>query len=185
MSPVSKFEAIGIFVSMAAMAMALTVLRFNTNLLGAEVSKNTTDDTNQAALIVATQDTENAQTEELTAALTGSLTTAGELVRLVIDDIQTGTGDEVTKGDTVVVHYIGTTRDGVKFDSSYDRSEPFSFTVGEGQVIKGWDEGLLGMQVGGQRILVIPADMAYGNRRVGPIPPNTPLVFAVELLEIK
>ena len=96
-----------------------------------------------------------------------------------------GSGLEVKKGDVLTVHYVGTTQDGVKFDSSYDRGTPFIFTVGKGEVIAGWEEGLVGMRVGGQRILVIPSDMAYGNRQVGPIPPNSPLVFAVELLTIK
>lgn len=184
MSPVTKFEAIGIFVSVATMAMALTVLRFNSTILGATVVEKTGEDSNQAALVVAAQDTEEGETAALAVALKDSLATDGELVRLVIDDVKIGTGDEVTKGKTVSVHYIGTTRDGVKFDSSYDRGLPFSFTVGAGEVIKGWEEGLVGMKVGGQRILVIPADMAYGNRQVGPIPPNTPLVFAIELLEV-
>ncbi len=76
-------------------------------------------------------------------------------------------------------------QDGTEFDSSYNRNTPFSFTVGEGRVIQGWEKGLLGMKVGGQRVLVIPSDMAYGNRQVGPIPPNSVLVFAIELLEVK
>lgn len=83
----------------------------------------------------------------------------------------------------MTVHYIGTTQDGVRFDSSYERGTPFIFTVG-GEGYRGWEKGLIGMKVGGQRILVIPGSMAYGNRQVGTISPNATLVFAVELLKI-
>ncbi len=112
--------------------------------------------------------------------------TASESAELKVEDIQEGTGREVKAGDTVVMHYKGTLTDGTKFDSSYDRGEPFSTKIGVGQVIKGWDQGVPGMKVGGKRKLVIPGDMAYGSRGVpGAIPPNATLVFEVELLEIK
>jgi FKBP-type peptidyl-prolyl cis-trans isomerase len=83
------------------------------------------------------------------------------------------------------VHYIGTLQNGQQFDNSHTRGEAFTFTVGEGMVIKGWDEGLLGMKVGGQRLLVIPPDMAYGANAIGPIPANSTLLFSIELIEIK
>lgn len=101
-----------------------------------------------------------------------------------IDDTVVGTGEAVKNGDTVSVHYTGKLTDGTKFDSSLDRNEPFSFVVGGGQVIKGWDEGLVGMQVGGKRTLTIPSDKGYGPRGSGPIPPNATLVFDIELLKI-
>lgn len=101
-----------------------------------------------------------------------------------VDEI-VGTGQEAKTGDTVVVHYTGTLNDGTKFDSSLDRNEPFSFPLGGRQVIAGWDEGIVGMKVGGKRKLKIPADQAYGDRQMGPIPPNSPLNFDVELLAIK
>lgn len=85
----------------------------------------------------------------------------------------------------VVVHYVGTLPDSTEFDNSRRRGQPFTFQVGAGSVIKGWDEGLVGMKVGGQRILVIPPDKGYGAQAVGPIPANSTLVFAIELLEIR
>lgn len=85
----------------------------------------------------------------------------------------------------MTVHYIGTLQNGQEFDNSNKRGEPFTFTVGEGRVIKGWEEGIVGMKVGGKRILVIPAAMGYGQKGYGPIPPGANLVFAIDLLEIK
>ena len=108
------------------------------------------------------------------------------VTKLEITDTAVGTGDEVASGDRVVMHYKGTLLDGTEFDSSYKRNEPFETTIGIGEVIKGWDEGIPGMKVGGKRKLVIPANMAYGEAGSPPaIPPNSPLVFEVELLEIK
>ncbi|MEB3185973.1 MAG: FKBP-type peptidyl-prolyl cis-trans isomerase [bacterium] len=96
-----------------------------------------------------------------------------------------GTGAEARAGNLVSVHYTGWTLDGTKFDSSVDRGTPFEFALGQGQVIKGWDQGVAGMKVGGKRKLRIPADLAYGSQGVGSIPPNSVLVFDVELLEVK
>ena len=108
-------------------------------------------------------------------------------------DVKQGTGQEATPGKAVVVHYTGWLYDtskpeshGAKFDSSRDRGVPFGFVLGAGRVIKGWDEGVAGMKVGGQRTLVIPARLAYGERGAGGvIPPNATLIFDVELIEVK
>jgi FKBP-type peptidyl-prolyl cis-trans isomerase FkpA len=104
---------------------------------------------------------------------------------LQYEDLTEGTGEPAKAGDSVQVHYTGWLTDGTKFDSSLDRRSPFSFKLGKGMVIKGWDEGVAGMKVGGKRKLQIPADLGYGSRGAGgAIPPNAVLVFDVELLKI-
>ena len=103
---------------------------------------------------------------------------------LVIDDLVVGTGATAAVGDAVTVNYVGTLTNGTKFDSSYDRGQPYAFRIGAGQVIAGWDQGVPGMKVGGKRRLTIPPALAYGNQAYGPIPANLTLVFEIELLSI-
>jgi FKBP-type peptidyl-prolyl cis-trans isomerase FkpA len=107
-------------------------------------------------------------------------------------DVKVGSGAEAVKGKAVIVHYTGwlydprTSQKGAKFDSSRDHNVPFGFLLGEGRVIRGWEEGVQGMKVGGQRTLIIPPDMGYGERGAGGvIPPNATLIFDVELIEVK
>lgn len=101
-------------------------------------------------------------------------------------DLVVGNGREAHVGETAIVHYTGWLADGKKFDSSVDRNEPFSFRLGAGQVIKGWDEGVVGMKIGSKRKLIIPPDLAYGQRGAGRvIPPNATLTFDVELLDLR
>ena len=105
---------------------------------------------------------------------------------LKYEDLKVGDGAEAKKGDRVEVHYTGRLTDGKKFDSSVDRGKPFQFSLGRGEVIKGWDEGVAGIKVGGKRKLIIPPELGYGEKGAGKvIPPNATLIFEVELLKVK
>ena len=165
----NKYEAVGIFVSIGFMALALFLLRFDTGILA------------QNTGLEQTASVGNSLEERLTEAYSAS----GQMLDLVTEDVRVGSGDVVKEGDTVEVHYEGRLQDGTRFDSSYERGQTFTFTVGDGKVIEGWEKGILGMQVGGERVLVIPPAMAYGNRQVSIIPPNSTLVFMIELLSIR
>lgn len=179
----SKFEIIGLGASVAVMAVALYLVRVETTVLGLSSQATASRAGTQAAVVVGATGGQNEQARER--ALLQAAGPQGKLEQLVIEDIKVGTGDEVVEGDTVVVHYVGRLQSGEEFDNSNKRGEPFTFTVGEGRVIPGWEQGLQGMKVGGQRILVVPPELAYGARGVGPIPANATLVFSIDLLEIK
>jgi FKBP-type peptidyl-prolyl cis-trans isomerase FkpA len=105
--------------------------------------------------------------------------------QLMGQDILVGIGDEARVGSRVVVHYVGKFVDGKEFDSSIARNEPFQFVLGGGQVIKGWDEGVVGMRVGGKRMLVVPPELGYGMQDYGPIPGGSTLIFEIELLKVE
>ncbi len=105
--------------------------------------------------------------------------------QLKIEDLKIGTGSEVKSGDTISINYLGTLENGKKFDSSYDRGQPFETQIGVGQVIKGWDQGVIGMKVGGKRRLTIPPELGYGSQEIpNVIPANSTLIFEVELVGI-
>jgi FKBP-type peptidyl-prolyl cis-trans isomerase FkpA len=105
---------------------------------------------------------------------------------LIKEDLVVGTGAEAQSGKVLSMHYTGTLTSGAKFDSSLDRGRPFEFPLGQGRVIRGWDEGIVGMKVGGKRKLTIPSDLAYGDRGFpGVIPPGATLIFEVELLAVR
>ncbi len=142
-----------------------------------EVATNVNPAVEQEKLIAMDTDSESEE-----ASNPQTITTSSGLEYI---DIKEGNGATPQKGQTVVVHYTGTLEDGSKFDSSRDRNRPFSFKIGVGQVIKGWDEGVATMKVGGQRKLTIPPELGYGARGAGGvIPPNATLLFDVELLKI-
>ena len=104
---------------------------------------------------------------------------------LTVQEVSVCTGAVAEAGDVLTVHYVGTLTDGRVFDSSRDTNTPFDFTLGMGSVIRGWDEGLVGMRVGGKRMLIIPPSYGYGAQGVGTIPPNSTLIFEVELLNVQ
>ncbi len=110
-----------------------------------------------------------------------------QTMELEIETLEQGEGDqEVKSGDTITVHYTGTLQDGTKFDSSLDRGDPFTFTIGIGQVIQGWEQGILGMKINEKRRLTIPPELGYGENGAGDaIPPNAVLIFEVELISIE
>ncbi|PCI21296.1 peptidylprolyl isomerase [Candidatus Wolfebacteria bacterium] len=129
--------------------------------------------------VEATSSTDNTSNDD-------SITMHTDSGELIIDILEKGDGPEAAKGNTVSVHYTGTLEDGTKFDSSLDRGTPFSFLLGAGQVIQGWDVGVEGMTVGEKRKLTIPSGLAYGDQGVpGAIPPGATLIFEVELLGIE
>jgi len=103
---------------------------------------------------------------------------------LQIIDLQPGDGKAAVKGALITTQYTGWLEDGTEFDSSWSRGKPFQCVIGTGRVIKGWDQGIMGMQVGGKRKLLVPAHLGYGERTMGKIPPNSNLVFEIELLEV-
>jgi hypothetical protein len=181
----SKYEMVGIGISVLFMALALYMMRIETTFLtsGSGASQLASVATTESAVVVVG---EGEDVNGLRAdAIREAADAKGNLNKMVIDDIKLGSGAEVVNGDTVEVHYVGTLQNGQEFDSSRKRGESFTFTVGDGMVIDGWEKGLLGMKVGGQRILVVPPNMGYGERGIGPIPGNATLVFSIELLSIK
>lgn len=180
----NKFELIGAGVSISIMAFAIYLVQVESIFFDTDTSQSAVAVQSQQASVAIVSDAENASNVRAEA-YREAVDNSGNFKRMVIDDIKLGTGEAVKVGDTVAVHYVGTLQGGDEFDNSKKRGAPFEFKVGEGMVIKGWDEGLVGMQTGGQRVLVIPPDMAYGEKGIGPIPPNATLVFSIELVEIK
>lgn len=165
----------GIAVALAV-AVALGFLAFGTPILSS-ISGTTAADVNT----VGTTTSSSELPMDLSLAAGEQLPT-----ELVATDVVVGSGPEATPGQMVTVHYVGALPDGTVFDASTNRGQPFTFQLGAGQVIRGWDEGVAGMKVGGKRRLVIPPDMAYGSQAVGGvIPANATLLFEVELLAVQ
>jgi len=159
-------------------AALLAFLAAGCNSYGGNTPKSAETPTTTATTTTPPSDTPPATTAP-DAAAGKEVTLAGGLK---YTDLKVGDGDIAEAGMTATVHYTGWLTDGTKFDSSVDRGQPFPFRIGAGNVIKGWDQGVVGMRIGGKRHLVIPPDMGYGPNGMGPIPPNSTLVFDVELL---
>ena len=171
----------GIFLSVVFMLVCVGVLVF-TQISGKKDAAigNASPSTQPTTTIIQENNTPGAKN---TMSPANAVTTPSGLKYVELEE---GTGATPQPGQTVVVHYTGTLEDGTKFDSSRDRNQPFSFKIGVGQVIKGWDEGLSTMKVGGRRQLIIPSELGYGARGAGNvIPPYSTLLFDVELLAIK
>lgn len=179
----SKFEFIGIGLSVLSMAVALYLVRLETSVLTTAGEASQLAQVSQSGVVVVGSG-ENVNNERASALLKAA-DSRGNLKKLVIDDIKVGEGKEVVVGSKINVHYVGRLQDGQEFDNSHKRGSTFEFTVGEGRVIKGWEEGLVGMKEGGQRILVIPPELAYGDSGIGPIPPKATLVFAIDLISVE
>lgn len=179
MIKIHKHEAIVMGVAVAAMAVALFLMRLDGSLDGAGIlARNAENTNNQAAVVTA------GSVDEAPAAIESALS-GNRVTKLVVTDIAIGEGDPVENGDEVSVHYIGTLQNGQEFDNSYKKGEPFTFKVGSNKVIEGWNEGVIGMKVGGQRVIIVPSDMAYGKEGYGPIPGNATVVYAIELVGIE
>lgn len=181
----SKFELIGAAASVFFMALGLYLVQVDKTLMRPMQDGLPAQAISAKQSGVVVVDQSNNVDQARADAYLKATDEEGNIYRMVIDDVKFGTGEAVKNGDTVAVNYIGTLQSGTEFDNSYKRGEPFTFKVGDGQVIKGWEEGLVGMKVGGQRVLVIPPEMAYGEQGIGPIPGNATLVFAIELVEIR
>jgi peptidylprolyl isomerase len=169
----------GIFLSVVLMFVCVGILVF-TQISGKQ---------NTAIATQLTQPTTTVTQENNTLIKSNTMSEANVVTTpsgLKYVELVAGTGETPKTGENVNVHYVGTLEDGTKFDSSRDRGQPFSFKIGIGQVIKGWDEGVITMQVGGRRQLIIPSELGYGARGAGGvIPPNATLIFDVELLGVK
>lgn len=155
---------------------------------GGDDDDDTATATARPSNTVATERTPTPSPSKTTAATTGPITLTNPTTTasgLKYEDKVVGTGASPKTGQRVTVHYTGTLVNGTKFDSSVDKGQPFTFVIGTGSVIKGWDEGVATMKVGGKRILYIPAALGYGSRANGPIPANSDLIFEVELLGVQ
>ncbi len=177
------FISLGVFTICCVVAIA-TQLKGSEAVAGNLPTDMATTETAKSTLVAqAAADLEPEQTTEDITDMADNMTTTES--GLMYEDLELGTGALPTPGQAVTVHYIGTLENGEKFDSSRDRNRPFSFTIGVGQVIKGWDEGVATMRVGGRRKLVIPPELGYGARGAGGvIPPNATLIFDVELIRV-
>lgn len=177
----NKYEAAGIGLSIGAMALALFLTRLDGGFSPASILSRSAERASQEASVVVAEN----GVEGVSQALEGSISSTGRVTKLVVTDVSVGVGAEVKEGDTVTVNYFAALQNGQEFDNSYKKGEAFTFKVGDSKVIDGWNKGMVGMKERGHRVIIIPADMAYGKDGYGPIPGNATVVYAIELLEIK
>lgn len=181
MNAFTRSELVGISISILVLVAVLSAVRF----LPTAHTTDTSTDTPAGDVIFVETDTNLTAADALAVALLDASDTDGRIRLLVIQDTHVGTGREVRAGDTAVIHYTGVVQGGVQFASTYDTGEPFAFQVGARDAIEGLERGVMGMKEGGQRILVVPASMAYGKHAVGPVPANATLIFSVALVDIE
>lgn len=173
---IHKYEAVGIGISVLAMAIALFFIRFGDTLS----QSMTVDGGSQGASVILAENREGGVEAALSEAIKG-----GKVDAIVATDIVLGNGEEIKNGDKVQVHYIATLQNGQEFDNTHKKGSALSFTVGDKNVITGLSEGVIGMKVGGQRIIIIPSEKAYGREGYGPIPSNATVVYAVEVVGLQ
>ncbi len=178
---INKYEAAGIGLSIGAMALALFLTRLDGGFDAGAILTRSAERTSQEASIVTSQN----GVEGVEAALGESISATGRVTKLVVTDVTVGTGAEVAEGDTVTVNYIATLQNGQEFDNSYKKGQAFTFEVGHDKIIEGWNKGMIGMKVGGERVIIIPSEMAYGEEGYGPIPGNSTVVYAIELVSVR
>jgi len=175
----NKYLLVTVFLALLVVAGAFLIFKIPSAPAN-QLSQNTsTSDTIDSA----STNTLGAETSPVPVASATASTDMND--QLQIQDEIVGTGSEAVTGKTVTVNYVGTFTNGTKFDSSYDRNQPFPFTLGAGQVISGWDQGVVGMKVGGKRKLIIPPSLGYGPNDYNGIPGNSTLVFEIELLKVE
>lgn len=180
MKSLSRFEIVGVSASiLAALAIVgaarfLPFVRQDSNAAAASTSEIVISDARK-------KDREAA----LAAAVAEATDRSGNVTRLVVHDATTGKGREARIGDTVTIDYAAASKDGPEFDNTYNKGMPFTFKLGAEEVIEGLEKGMIGMHEGGERVLVIPPDMGYGNAIVDPLPANATLIFSIALLSIE
>lgn len=181
MIKLNKYEAAGFAISIGAMALALFLMRLDGTLEGRGLLNRLAErGGDQSASVITSQNGVEGVEAALNEAISGN-----RVNKLVVTDVRLGSGKEVKNGDTIEVHYVGTLQNGQEFDNTRKKGATYKFTVGDSKVLAGWNQGVLGMQQGGQRIIIVPSEMAYGKEGYGPIPGNATVVYAIELLKIE
>lgn len=180
MKSLTRYETIGITTAIIIASVLLGVA----SLFPFHREQIQEEETEQSGIVSTDPRAENKEAA-LVAAIREASNPDGRVLKLVVHDLSVGKGRKVKIGDTVTVQYIGMAKDGPEFDNSYKKGGPISFKVGMGEVIEGWEQGIIGMKEGGKRILVVPPALGYGNNIVDPIPANATLIFSIELLSIE